>query len=74
MSMERQLNLQLEGITCTGCAMDMENVLQDMDGVLEAVVRYAEGAIFIRFDPEEVDRKSLLSKVASFGFPFKERA
>ena len=33
----------VEGIVCTGCAMDMENIMLDMDGVEEASVSFSDG-------------------------------
>ncbi len=65
---EKTIRLLVEGIVCTGCAMDMETVMNDMEGVLETSVNYQEGVITVVFDPEEIDESTVISKVVSFKF------
>lgn len=72
MAEEQYIKLLLKDISCSGCAMDMETVLLNTDGVLEAAVRYADGIITIAYDPEDIDRATLLAKVHSFGFKVEE--
>lgn len=38
-----EIKFLVEGIVCTGCAMDMENVLLDLDGIEEASVNFRTG-------------------------------
>jgi len=44
-----KLSLQVEGISCTGCAMDMETVLRNTSGILKATVSYTTGLIDIEY-------------------------
>jgi Cu2+-exporting ATPase len=62
------LTLQAEGIMCTGCVTDMENILKDSEGIIDASVDYATGMINIRYDPEAVDEKQVFLKVSKLGF------
>ena len=62
-----QLILQVDGIVCTGCAMDMETVLRDTDGILEVTVSYADGTVAIVYDPTEIDQETIIAKVNGFG-------
>jgi copper chaperone CopZ len=66
-----EIRFHLEGIVCTGCAMDMENVLLDLDGVEDATVNFKEGIFTITYDPEEIDRKIITKKVKNLGFKTK---
>lgn len=68
MSEEKTLKLLVEGIVCTGCAMDMETVLNDTDGILESSVSYQDGIITIVFDPDEIEEEKVVAKVRSFNF------
>jgi copper chaperone CopZ len=61
----------VEGITCTGCAMDMENIMLDMNGVEEATVNYSDGVFVIQYDPDEIEEKSIITKVKTLGFKTK---
>jgi Cu+-exporting ATPase len=62
-----EIKFLIEGITCTGCAMDMENILLDMNGVEEASVNYADGEFTILYDPGEIEAKTITKKVKILG-------
>ena len=66
-----EITFLIEGITCTGCAMDMENIMLDMDGVEEASVNYAGGVFTIQYDPGEIEAKDIIKKVKILGFKTK---
>ena len=50
-----EIKFLIEGITCTGCAMDMANIMLDMDGGEERAVKYADGVSNIQYDQEETE-------------------
>jgi copper chaperone CopZ len=37
---DKRLRYKVEGLTCAGCAVDLENHLKGLEGVLDAEVRY----------------------------------
>jgi len=66
-----EIKFAVEGIVCTGCAMDMENIMLDMDGVEDASVNYKDGIFSITYDPGEIDVKTIIKKVNNLGFKTK---
>jgi copper chaperone CopZ len=73
-SMEKkciEINFLIVGITCTGCAMDMENIMLGMHGVEEATVNYQDGIFSITYDPDEIEEKTIVKKVKNLGFKTK---
>ena len=64
----KEIKLQLEGITCTGCAEDMQTILRGKEGILDASVNFAEGRVNIRYDAELIDRKQIFLTVRKLGF------
>jgi len=66
-----EITFLVEGIVCTGCAMDMESILRDMDGVQEALVNFREGLFSITYNPEEIEAKTIVKKVKNLGFKTK---
>lgn len=64
---EARLDLQVEGIVCTGCAVDMETVLGDTDGILEVSVSYADGTVAVVYDPDEIAPETIIAKINGFG-------
>ncbi len=63
-----EIKYLVEGIVCTGCAMDMENIMLDMEGVEEAVVDFKDGIFTITYDPEAVTAQTITKKVKNLGF------
>ena len=64
----REMVLQAEGITCSGCADDMEAILRQREGVKEASVYFATGIIRVKYDPLLMDRKAMFSAVRGLGY------
>lgn len=66
-----EISFLVEGIVCTGCAMDMENILLGMDGVEEASIHYATGVFSIQYDQDEIAAKTIIKKVENLGYKTK---
>jgi len=66
-----EIRFLVEGIVCTGCAMDMENIMLALDGVEEAAVNFKDGTFLIVYDPAEIEAKTIISKVKNLGFKTK---
>jgi len=67
----QEIIFEVEGIICTGCAMDMETVMLNIDGIEEASVNYADGTFTIRYDADEIDGRNVFEKVKKLGFKTK---
>jgi len=61
----------VEGIVCTGCALDMENVMLNVDGIEGASVNFADGIFSITYNPDEVGVNTIIKKVKNLGFKTK---
>lgn len=59
----KEINLKTEGIICTGCAEDMERILRETEGILDASVNYHNEIIHIKYDPKLIDRKTVYMTV-----------
>jgi len=64
----RHIDLKVEGLDCTGCAMDMETFLANIDGILKASVDYAGETIHIEYDPDKIGEGQIGSIVKKIGF------
>ena len=67
----REMVLQAEGITCSGCAGDMEALLREREGVAEASVNFSNEIISVRYDPLILDRKAVFFAVRRLGYKVK---
>ena len=58
--MIKEIKLKVDDIPCTGCAEDMETVLRDQAGIIEAEVHYADDIIDIKYDAEVIERTAVI--------------
>ena len=66
-----EIKFLIGDITCTGCAMDMENILLDLNGVETASLNYADGVFTIQYDSGEIEAETIIKKVGNLGFNSK---
>ena len=62
-----EMKLQAEDITCISCAEDMEKILEETEGILEASVNYSDDYIYIRYDSDIINRKQVYFAARKFG-------
>ena len=67
----KEMHLKADGILCTGCAEDMEKILNDNEGILHASVSFRDNIIQVKYDPEIIDRKHVYMAVRRIAFPLK---
>lgn len=67
------LNLKVEAISCAGCAQDIETVLRNEDGVLDASVDFSTGSISIEYDAAETDEDRLFGVIKRIGLNVLQR-
>lgn len=58
--MLKHMTLKTDDIPCTGCIEDMELILRDQVGILEAKVNYAQNLIDIKYDPDLIERPAVI--------------
>lgn len=67
----REMRLKAEGLDCSDCVPDMEKILCDTDGIIDASVIFKEDTIYVRYDPVVLDRKQVFSAVRRLGYKVK---
>ncbi|MGH7556715.1 MAG: heavy metal translocating P-type ATPase, partial [Gemmatimonadota bacterium] len=71
----RIVTLPIEGMTCAGCAANVERALRDLPGVGEAAVNFAAGeaTVFLSTDGGGLDAGMLVRAIESAGYRVRER-
>lgn len=64
----REMRLKAEGLDCSDCVPDMEKILRDTGGIIDASVNFKEDTIYVRYDPGVLDRKQVFSAVRRLGY------
>ena len=55
----REMKLQAKDLVCSACAADMEGILKEKQGIVDASVDYSNEVITIRYDLGAIDRKEV---------------
>ncbi len=57
----QKVKLNIFGMHCTSCAMNIDGELEDTEGVKEASTSYAKQQAEVTFDPEKVSVDKMIS-------------
>ena len=67
----REFIFKAEDIACSSCAADMEELLQEKEGIINASVNFAEETVCVRYNPRQLDRKEVFFAVRKLGYKIK---
>lgn len=59
----KTITLNIIGMHCTSCAMNIDGELEDTEGVKESKTNYAKQKTEVTFNPEEVSVETLISVI-----------
>ncbi len=64
----QQITLAIRGMFCPRCALDVERVLSQLDGVVVAQVNYASERATVTYDPVRVTAQKMVSAIRSIAY------
>ncbi len=67
----RQVNLEVEGMTCATCNITVQKALTNLEGVKEATVTFEPPMAVVTYDPDWVSVEELTEATANVGYPSK---
>lgn len=62
----KRVNLKIEGMTCAGCAIGIENVLKNLPGISEARVEYPQGMGSVTYDPQQITLEKIIESIKPY--------
>ena len=73
----RTTTIYVAGMTCGGCAISIEQVLKNTEGVEDVSVSFERGQAVVKYDDRKVTATKLRAAIKSIGFrvsskPFKQ--
>lgn len=70
--MRQQVELQVTGMECAGCARRAEAAASRVDGVVTAEADHAAGRVRVVCDPARARQAQIIDRLAAAGFPLAE--
>jgi copper ion binding protein len=64
----KQATFKVTGMSCSGCAANVEKALKSVAGVTAAQVDLKAGKANVEFDPAKTDEKALANAVKKAGY------
>ncbi|MDQ3008914.1 MAG: cation transporter [bacterium] len=68
----QELTLEVEGMHCTSCAMNIDGALEDTAGVLKADTSYAHSKVTVQFDPSLTSPEELKKVITEQGYSVRD--
>jgi len=62
------ITLQLSGLHCTSCALNIDGTLEDTPGVIESNTSYAKSTTTITFDPAQINPNQIKKIIEATGY------
>lgn len=66
--MNKELLLEVGGMTCTGCEARVGKVLGRLDGVRTTTADHTAGEVRVVFDPDETSPASIAAAITGAGY------
>lgn len=68
----KKIKLDIKGMHCSSCAMDIDFDLEDLEGVKSAKTSYAKQATEVEFDEKKVTEKDIAAQINKTGYKVGE--
>jgi copper chaperone CopZ len=65
---KKTVTYQIKGFSCITCAVGLETMLREQQGILRAEASYPKANVLVEFDPTVVTDKSLQQYIEEMGF------
>lgn len=59
---------KISGMHCTGCTLEVDDALEETDGVAESNTHYAKAQTEVKFDPDKISEKEIVKIIKTVGY------
>lgn len=67
----KKLKFKIDGMHCSGCAMNIDFDLEDLDGVKSAKTSYARQETEVEFEEEKITEEDVEKQINKTGYRVK---
>jgi len=66
-----QVELQVTGMHCVSCGLNIDGSLEELPGVKKAHTDYSKGKTQVEYDPSQVDEAAFVKEIEKLGYQAK---
>jgi len=59
---------KISGMHCTACTLEVDDVLEETEGIEESNTHYAKAQTEVKFNPEKVNVDKIIKLIKSVGY------
>jgi copper chaperone CopZ len=59
---------KISGMHCTGCTLEIDDALEETEGIAESNTHYAKAQTEVKFDPEKVSLDKIIKLIKTVGY------
>lgn len=59
---------KIQGMHCVGCAMTIDGVVEDLQGVKSATTHYARQILKVEYDAQKINEQAILAAISEAGY------
>lgn len=67
-----QVSFKIEGMHCTSCSMNIDDLLEETEGVIKAETSYAKAKSVVTYDPKKVSLEKIKKVINSLEYTATE--
>lgn len=67
----QEIVIKIDGMHCTSCAVNIDDMLEETDGVYSANTSYAKSHTKVLYDQEKINVNELLQVIRNAGYEAK---
>ena len=64
----KKIVLDIQGMHCSSCAMNIDFDLEDLDGIKEAKTNYARQKCEVEFDEDSISEDQIIKQIKDTGY------
>ncbi len=68
----RQIDLEVAGMTCTGCEDHINHEVAKLKGISEVKASYKDGKAIVKFNPNKITKAEIIETINGTGYKIKE--
>lgn len=68
----KKIKLDIKGMHCSSCAMDIDFDLEDLEGIKSAKTSYAKQITEVEFDEKKLTEKDIKAQIKKTGYEVGE--
>jgi copper chaperone CopZ len=59
---------KIKGMHCTGCTLEIDDDLEEAEGIEEANTHYAKAQTEVKFDPQKISEEKIVKLIKKTGY------